>query len=142
MKILNIFKVMSVLVCLSHISYGSQKSNDPLCEDQTRTSYVAQQNTKVQDTISPADQEISNLDYYVRNPARAFGIFLFTVVASPFAGCKAFYCAASGHEGSKELTKDERKSKYREAVIMILGAPFIAAGGAAIYLNSANTRHW
>jgi hypothetical protein len=142
MKILNILKVMSVLIFLSHISYGSKNNNDFLCEDQTRNAFVVQQNTKVQDGISPADQEISNLDYYVRNPARAFGIFLFTVVASPFAGCKAFYCAASGQEGSKELTSDERKSKYREAAIMIFGAPFIAAGGAAIYLKSANTRHW
>ncbi|MCX7351702.1 MAG: hypothetical protein NTW22_00220, partial [Proteobacteria bacterium] len=104
MKILNIFKLTSVLVCLCHISYCRQSDNNLQDESQARTASAIQQNINTQDAIPAAIQKVSHLDYYVRNPARALGIFLFTIVASPFAGCKAFYCAASGHEGSKELT--------------------------------------
>lgn len=135
MKIVNTIKVLSALVCLSNFSFGSQ-GND---EWQDIQEPPASSQSPVNEPPSEPDgipvKTVSNFDYYVSYPATAFGIFLYTTVASPFVGFKSFYHAATGYEVDGKV---DRCSKFREGLALTVGAPLVGVVAALAYLYSKN----
>lgn len=133
MKIVNTIKVLSALVCLSNISYyGSQDNNtgwQGIEEPPSRSPSPV--NELPSEPESAPTNKVSNLDYYICNPTKAFGIFLYTTVASPFVGSKHFYYAATGYEG-------DRCSNFKQGLTLTFGAPLVGLAVSIFYLRSKN----
>ena len=134
MKIVNTIKVVSALVFLSNISYGSQYPNsEEIAKPLSRSTSPVNETPSEPESIPT--KKVSNFDYYICNPATVVGIFLFMTVASPFVGCKHFYYAATGYEGDIKI---DRYSKFKEGLTFTFGAPLVGLALSLDYLRSKN----